>query len=294
MRRLSVFVGGCTLEAVEAVYHALGNEPGQVVEAVASLIDKSLLQPREQVGGVSRFTMLETIREYGLETLATSEEEEAVRQAHAKYHLQLATEGYSHLYGADEQDWGWYARLEQDHENLQAALHWLLERKEAELALRLCNVLWWFWLVQGHVSEGCAFLEQTLAASEEVAKAERAEALNGLGLLLVNKGDNEQAERRLEESLALYRELGDTVNTGWPLHQSGARNDGSRRVHQSTPAVRGEPRAFQRDRSQGWPCVFSLPPGSGIQRAGRIQESPRIGGGEPGPLQGARRHGRYL
>ena len=221
LRRLSVFVGGCTLEAVEAVYHALGNEPGQVVEAVASLIDKSLLQPREQVEGVSRFTMLETIREYGLETLATSEEEEAVRQAHAKYHLQLATEGYSHLYGADEQDWGWYARLEQDHENLQAALHWLLERKEAELALRLCNVLWWFWLVQGHVSEGCAFLEQTLAASEEVAKAERAEALNGLGLLLVNKGDNEQAERRLEESLALYRELGDTVNTGWPLLNLG-------------------------------------------------------------------------
>ncbi len=221
LRRLSVFAGGCTLEAVEAVYHALGNEPGQVVEAVASLIDKSLLQQREQEGGVSRFTMLETIREYGLETLATSEEEEAVRHAHARYHLQLATEGYSHLYGADEQDWGWYARLEQDHENLQAALHWLLERKEAELALRLCNVLWWFWLVQGHLSEGCAFLEQTLGASEEVAKAERAEALNGLGLLLVNKGDNEQAERRLEESLALYRELGDTVNTGWPLLNLG-------------------------------------------------------------------------
>jgi predicted ATPase/class 3 adenylate cyclase/DNA-binding CsgD family transcriptional regulator len=220
-RRLSVFAGGCSLEAVEAVYLALGNEPGQVVEAVASLIDKSLLQQREQEGGVSRFTMLETIREYGLETLATSEEGEAVRQAHARYHLQLAMEVNSHLSGADEQGWGWYARLEQDHENLQAALHWLLERKEAELALRLCSALWLFWLIQGHLSEGCAFLEQTLAASAEVAKAERAEALNGLGLLLVNKGDNEQAERRLEESLALYRELGDTVNTGWPLHNLG-------------------------------------------------------------------------
>jgi predicted ATPase/class 3 adenylate cyclase/DNA-binding CsgD family transcriptional regulator len=218
-RRFSVFAGGCSLEAAEAVYHALGNEPGQVVEAVASLIDKSLLQQREQEGDVSRFTMLETIREYGLETLAASGEGVAVRQAHARYYLQLAQEANTHLSGADER--GWYTLLEQDHENLRAALHWFLERKEAELALRLCNALWWFWLIQSHVSEGCAFLEQALAASTEVAKAERADALNGLGLLLVNKGDNEQAQRRLEESLALYGELGDTVKTGWPLHNLG-------------------------------------------------------------------------
>jgi predicted ATPase/class 3 adenylate cyclase/DNA-binding CsgD family transcriptional regulator len=218
-RRLSVFGGGATQETIEAISSALGDEPGQVLDGISSLIDKSLLRQSEQETVEPRFVMLETIREYGREALTAHGEMEATRQAHAAYYLALAEAAEREWEGPQESVW--FARLEQEHDNLWAALHWFLERKEAELALRLCNVLWWFWLIQGHLSEGCAFLEQTLAASEEVAKAERAGALNGLGLLLVNKGDNEQAERRLEESLALYRELGDTVNTGWPLHNLG-------------------------------------------------------------------------
>jgi len=222
-RRLSIFVGGCTLEAIEALCTALDGdkEPGQILDRVASLIDMGLLRQTEREWEEPRFWMLETLREFALEALTTSGEEEAVLQTHAKIYLQLATEVTPHLYGADEQGWGRYASLEQEHENLKVALHWFLDHREAKFALRLCTMLWWFWLMQGHLNEGCTFLEQALAMSDEATKAERAEALNGLGLLLVNAGNNEQAERRIEESLALYRELGDTMMMGWPFHHLG-------------------------------------------------------------------------
>ncbi len=222
-RRLSIFVGSCTLEAIEALCTALDgdNEPGQILDRVASLIDMGLLRQTERELEETRFWMLETLREFAQEALATSGEEEAVLQAHAKNYLQLATEVVPHLYGADEQGWSRFASFEQDHENLKAALHWFLDHREAKFALLLSTMLWWFWLIQGHLNEGCTFLEQALAMSEEATKAERAEALNGLGLLLVNAGNNEQAERRIEESLALYRELGDTMNMGWPFHNLG-------------------------------------------------------------------------
>ena len=217
-RRLSVFVGGGTLEAVEAVCVTLGVEAELVLDGVASLTDKSLLQPRERVEGEFRLVMLETIREYASEVLAASGEGEAVGQAHATYCLQLAEKAAPELFGTQGQ--GWFARLEQDHENLRAAVHWLLERKEAEQALRLCAALSDFWFVQGYWSQGRALLERALALNE-VTPAVRAAALHGLGSLLLNQWDYVQAERRLEESLALYRALGDTGNLGKPLQILG-------------------------------------------------------------------------
>src|SRR6266851_3184538 len=214
-RRLSVFAGGCTLDALEAIYTALGDASGQILDRVASLIDNSLLQQTEQEGEEPRLVMLETIREYGLEALATSGEMEVTLQAHAIYYLQLAEQGGPNLIGVEQQRW--CNRLEREHANLQAALHWSIERKEAELTLRLSDALWWFWLTHNHLSEGRQWLEKALSGGEGRVTSVRADVLNVLGLLLLNQGDYEQAERRCAESVALYRELGDTVGIACSL-----------------------------------------------------------------------------
>jgi predicted ATPase len=122
-QRLSVFVGGCTLEAIEAFCTALNIESpaGQVFDGVASLIDKSLLQQIEQEGGVPRLTMLETIREYGLEALVASGGVKVTRQAHAQYYLTFVEEVEPKFLSV-EQEW-WLALLDQEYENLRAALH---------------------------------------------------------------------------------------------------------------------------------------------------------------------------
>src|SRR5207249_223257 len=150
-RQLSVFVGGCSLQAVETLYNSLEDGRGAewILDGVASLLDKSLLQQTEREGEEPRFMMLETIREYGLECLTSSGEVELTRQAHAAYYLALAQEAATTWYGPQQQ--AWCDRLEQDHDNLRAALQWLLESKETALALQFSNALWWFWLIRNHV-----------------------------------------------------------------------------------------------------------------------------------------------
>lgn len=162
-RRISVFVGGCTLDAIEAVCTALGDDAEQVLDGVAALIDKSLLQRRGHEECC--ILMLETIREYALETLAASEEAEACRQAHAMYYLQLGEEAAPKLFGAEGKKW--LASLEQEQENLRVALYWLFERNERELALRLCVALSSFLVVRGYWSEGRMLLEKALPALQD-------------------------------------------------------------------------------------------------------------------------------
>src|SRR6266568_1029388 len=215
-RRLSVFVGSCTLEAVEAVCKLRGDVTADVLNGMASLIDKNLVQRRDQISGEPRLMMLETIREFGLEALEASGEMVATQQAHVQYYLQLAEEVAPKLFGAEQQRW--FARLEREHANLRTALQWSLERQEAVLTLRLSIALEWFWLDQSHLSEGRHWLEQARSTREGGVTFTRANVLNGLGLLLLNLGDYEQTAKRCEESVALYRELGDTVGMAWPLH----------------------------------------------------------------------------
>ena len=130
-RRLAVFAGGCTLEAAEAVCQAVHDPaagPGQsleVLDGVASLVDKSLLRQQEQASGEPRFRMLETIREYGLECLTASGEEPAVRRAHADYYLALVEAAEPALTGPEQATW--LERLEAEHDNLRAALRWAEE-----------------------------------------------------------------------------------------------------------------------------------------------------------------------
>jgi len=212
-RRLSVFSGGCTLEAAEAICAAPGdgNEAGQVLDTVASLIDKSLLQQTEQDGEEARFMMLETIREYGLECLAASGEEAVTRLAHAEYYLTLAEAADKEVVGPQQA--AWLERLEREHDNLRAALRWLLEQREVsqctESALRLGSALWRFWQVRGHPSEGRQWLEKALTESRAGMAPVRAQALYAAGMLAIDQGDYDQATRQCEESLALFRELND-------------------------------------------------------------------------------------
>jgi predicted ATPase/class 3 adenylate cyclase/DNA-binding CsgD family transcriptional regulator len=219
-QRLSVFVGSYTLEAVEALCSAFADGAGQVLDGVASLIDKSLLLQIEREGEEPRLVMLETIREYGLEVLAASGEEEMTRQAHAAYYLALAEEAEPE-YGGPQQV-VWLERLEREHDNLRAALQWSIEpgatQQRIEIGLRLGGALRRFWLVHGHWSEGRSFLERALAASEGIAASVRAKALITAANIAVTQSDYDCAEALCQESLALYRELGDQPGISYSLY----------------------------------------------------------------------------
>ncbi len=214
-RRLSVFGGGCTLEALEAVCAVLdgADGAGSMLDVVGSLIDKNFLRQTEQEDGEPGFMMLETIREYGLECLTASREMEATRQAHAVYYFTLAEKAVLEFWGPQQAEW--FDRLEREHDNLRAALNCLLERGEAtesiEMALRLGGALWHFWRVRNHIREGWTFLERALARSEEVAGSVRAKALCAAGDLAGWLGDPDRGEVLCQESLVLFREVGDTA-----------------------------------------------------------------------------------
>ncbi len=206
-RQLSVFVGGCTLEAVEEVCASVGKLMLPVLDGIASLVDKSMLQT-EQEDDELRLRMLETIHEYARERLKTSGEMEVARQAHAMYYLTLAEKVEPYLIGTEQKKW--LARLEQDHENLRTALDWLMQHGDGgvEKALRLSTALWRFWQAHGHLSEGCNTLERLLRESAKIKSIPtslRARAMNAVGMLMGLQGNYRQAEAFCEEALAIFR-----------------------------------------------------------------------------------------
>lgn len=211
LQRLSIFVGGCTLSAIEAVCATPENGTTSVLDVVASLIDKSLLQQTGQEGEEPRLQLLETVREYGLERLKEGGEMEITRQAYTTYYLGLAEKAELYLSGAEQESW--LEQLEREHDNLREVLSWLIEQAmggEAQLALRLGVALRQFWMVRGHLNEGQTFLERALTASEGCVTTLRAKVLKALGRLTTLQGNFGQAEALYVEGLALFRELGDT------------------------------------------------------------------------------------
>ena len=222
-RLLSIFAGGCTLEAIEAVLTALDDEVDTMLDGVASLLDKSLLQHMEQQQGQKRLIMLETLREYGLEALAGNEELETVRQTHAAYYLGLVEQADPEWEGPKQAVWS--ERLEQEHDNVRAAMGWSLERGETnhdwELALRLAGALRRFWQVRGYLSEGRPFLEKVLAESVGIVSAWHIKALIAMGHVAVIQDDYDRVEAVCKESLPLCQELGDTWNTARALYLLG-------------------------------------------------------------------------
>jgi len=217
-RRLSVFAGGWTLEAAEAVCSGNGIAPDEVLDLLSGLVDKSLVVG-VGTGGVARYRMLEPIRQYALEKLAEGGEAGEVRGRHAAFFLDLAEEAEPELSGPEQSSW--VEGLEADHDNLRDTLAWLLERGEPGTGLRFGGALWRFWYARGYLSEGIRWLEEALAGGDLAAAPARVKALEGMGWLLQQQGDPERAKVSYEEMLKLSRVLGDKGNVATALNSLG-------------------------------------------------------------------------
>ncbi|HYO90853.1 MAG TPA: tetratricopeptide repeat protein, partial [Pyrinomonadaceae bacterium] len=206
LSRLAVFSGGMTIEAIEEVCGTDG-EPGvEVLDVITSLVDKSLLVQKEQADGESRFRLLELVREYAMERLEQSGEEQKFKERHAAFYLALAEKAQPELLASGAAEW--LNRLEEEHDNLRSALRWLLER-DAESGLRLVGAARPFWERRGHLTEGRAWLEGALKKGVGAKAQLRAKALIGLGQLAWQQGDLEAAHSSYEESLRNSQEAGD-------------------------------------------------------------------------------------
>ena len=219
-RRLSVFAGGWTLEAAEAV--AGGPQSGEleldVVTGMEALAEHSLVHQPIGDTGEARFTMLETIREYGLEQLEASGEADEAGERHAAYFLELVERAELELYGPDELVWlDW---LEAEHDNLRAAMGLSLATAPS-LLLRLVAGAWRFWYVRGYLAEGRRWTERALAAAGEVPSVSRVRALNGLAVFAGVQGNMTYSREIDEASLAMARALGDSLGKIRALHDLG-------------------------------------------------------------------------
>jgi predicted ATPase len=241
-RGISVFAGGCSLEAAETIldfgfWNLDGQEnagpiqmpdeeerttiqnPG-VLDTATSLLNKSLLVRVEGHRGEPRFSMLETLKEYGRERLEEKGEADATMRRHALYFSTLAEQAYSKLVGPEQLDW--LQLLESEHDNMSAALRWACESgrpQDIEIALRLAGSLGRFWELRGYLSEGRSWLDRALALDGAHAHAaSRALALYSSGSLAVRQRDYAAAERHLEESARLYRESGKREELSYTLN----------------------------------------------------------------------------
>jgi predicted ATPase/class 3 adenylate cyclase len=238
-RRLSVIIGGCTLQAAEAICGTDDRPPPtddrlptnpviphsqfriphsvDVLGGLESLLDKSLLRQEEQEDGEPRFYMLETIREYASERLAESGEDVTLSQSHAEFFLELVEEAAPQLYRPRQLEW--LDRLELEHDNLRAALGWSLRQEEVQIALRLAGSLWHFWWVRGYLTEGRKWLEEIcrLAAARGNQTREYARVLQELAVLCRNVGDLSCTATYARQSESLSRQIGDEQNLAWAL-----------------------------------------------------------------------------
>lgn len=226
LRALSVFAGGFALEAAEAVCAGVAADgrtavvtAADVLDLLARLVDKSLVIADEH-GGVTRYRMLETVREYAAEQLDGAGEATATRERHAAWCLDLAEAALSQRTGPEQTTW--MERLTVEHDNLRAGLGWCLADEHGTLlGLRLGGVLAWFWEARGHAGEGRRWLEALLARGGDAPPDVRARALHGAGALASLQGDVDQAARLVEQSLALRRELGDEAAIAHSLNGLG-------------------------------------------------------------------------
>ena len=204
--RLSVFSGGWTLESAELVCDpaGLGVDP---LEGLTSLVDQSLVR-RVETAGESRFSMLETIREYGLEQLREAGELDDIAPRHAERFLDLAREAEPHLTADDQIEW--LDRCDREHANIRAALRWTVEAGQAERAQEAAAALWRFWQQRGHLAEGRRWFEEILAMpSGRGPTPARARALIGAGGIAWWRQDRVATGAFYEEAAAIERELGD-------------------------------------------------------------------------------------
>lgn len=220
-RRLAVFAGGWTIEAAQI---AAGNPesrdpaPG-VLDQLAVLVDHNLVRRTEQADHTSRFDMLDTIREFGLEQLATNGELEDVCQRHATYFLSfIEQQGFDLLITAEADQ---LQRVDVEYDNVRSALRWFLDRQNPGMALSLCSALHTFWSVRGYLSDARRWLDAALALEADAPASIRVKALNAAGSLACHQNDLDQADRLYEESLTLNRRQADQAGIAKALHGLG-------------------------------------------------------------------------
>ena len=224
-RRLAVFVGGCSVEAAQAVcVSPEGAAPLRLdaLEGLGALVNQSLTQQREE-GSAPRFGMLRVIREYALEQLEASQEADSLRRAHAASMLALAERAEPQLVGPEAGMW--LERLDIEHDNLRAALTWASERGAIEMGLRLVAAVFRFWVVRGHLREGRAWAERLLALarndSSVASSAALARALRAAGVIALYQSDEQAAGGWLEQAAALGRAADDLPTAALALNSLG-------------------------------------------------------------------------
>jgi predicted ATPase/class 3 adenylate cyclase len=212
---LSVFVGGASIEAAERV---CGDEvEGEILDRLASLVDKSLLRQSEGIEGEARFTMLETIREFAMEQAEERGRWAELRMRHAELFCEVAETAAGPIMGSAKR--GWLDRLEQDHDNLRAALTWATESQRPDVALRMSFALWRFWQMRGYLAEG---VERTAAALAMPGAGDhpalRANALSGAAGLAYWQADTARSRAWYEQEIEARRELGDRAGLAEALY----------------------------------------------------------------------------
>jgi predicted ATPase len=205
-RRLSVFAGGCTLEGVEAVCDTRGDLGLDVLDGMASMVDKSLAQQGEQADNETRFRMLSTLREYALERLAESHDESATRRAHSAYYLVLAEEGAQDVATNPE----WLDRFEVEHDNFRLALDYLIRTGDADWGFRLGAALFRFWETREHLAEGRDAIARLLAMEGATRSRLRSRLVFAAAVLAGDQGDYGSAKQQFQESLDTCVALNDS------------------------------------------------------------------------------------
>jgi predicted ATPase len=236
--RLAVFAGGCTFEVAEQVAHV---DP----DTLQSLIDKSMVRRTND-----RFWMLETIREFAAERFGEASDEEEVRRRHAEHYTALAEESETGLIGPEAERW--HRRMEDEKENLRAALTWSCGGGDPSIALRLSASLWRFWWRGGAAREGAVWYDAALALGAGQPEELRARATYGAASMAMARHDPETATPMLQECLSIFRRLGDELRVMWTLNDLGIASSqsgdttGSRRFQEQSLAIaraRGDDRA---------------------------------------------------
>ncbi len=224
LRRMSVFAGGCTLEAAEAVCRGETVEEWELLDVLTTLVDKSLIErgiEDGESGARVRFRMLETVREYARERLAEAGEVAAVQERHRDHFLALAELAGARLRGAETQRW--IRRLDIEQANIMAALEWKGGDDGGQKALRLAASIWRYWNGQGYLSLGREVLTGVLALDAgKHASIPRGVVLHTVGALALAQGDQEAARKFFADSLAMHRQLGDRAGMATVIASEGS------------------------------------------------------------------------
>lgn len=241
-RQLSAFSGGCVLETAEAILN--NGQPLDLLDTIASLLDKSLLQQVTRDGEAPRLVMLETVREYGLACLQSLGEKEACQRMHAMHYVDLVEQARPYLNGTQQAEW--LARLEQEKENLRTAMSYLIQHTETDAALHFCEPFGKFCGLRGYWGEEQHWLHATLNLPWEArSTAIRARVLRRAGHLAYRMRDFAQARSFLEESVVLSHSAEDRQNLAgalgglaWVCYRQKDNDSASRLLHEGVTAAR--------------------------------------------------------